>query len=54
METAPSVAATGQTEKEVKSQDILDTLDRLGELLKKGYITEAEFVAKKVDLLNRL
>jgi len=33
---------------------VLETLDRLGGLLDKGYITKEEFAAKKADLLNRL
>jgi hypothetical protein len=35
-------------------QEILDTLDQLGGLLKKGYLTEEEFTSKKADLLSRL
>lgn len=33
---------------------ILETLERLGGLLDKGYITPEEFAAKKADLLSRL
>ena len=36
------------------NEDVLGTLDRLGSLKEKGYITEEEFAAKKADLLNRL
>ncbi len=42
----PSSSATGN--------DIIETLDRLGGLLEKGYISEQEFSAKKADLLSRL
>lgn len=35
-------------------EDILGTLDRLGELKEKGYITDDEFAAKKAELLSRL
>ncbi|MCB4771826.1 SHOCT domain-containing protein [Ancylobacter sp. Lp-2] len=34
--------------------DIFDKLERLGELAKKGILTEAEFQAKKTELLARL
>lgn len=33
---------------------ILDTIERLGALLEKGYITPEEFASKKADLLGRL
>lgn len=36
------------------TEQILATLEKLGELLDKGYITPEEFGAKKVDLLARL
>ena len=35
-------------------EDIIGTLDRLGGLMEKGYITEEEFAAKKSELLGRL
>lgn len=35
-------------------EDALATIERLGGLLDKGYITQDEFAAKKADLLNRL
>ncbi len=35
-------------------QEILDTLDQLGGLLKKGYLSESEFASKKAELLSRL
>jgi len=34
--------------------DIIATLDRLGGLKEKGYITDEEFAAKKAELLSRL
>lgn len=34
--------------------DILNTLERLGVLMEKGFINEQEFSAKKTELLNRL
>lgn len=36
------------------SNEIFDTLDRLGGLLDKGYITQEEFDRKKSDLLDRI
>lgn len=35
-------------------QDIIETLDRLGALMEKGYLSEQEFADKKADLLSRL
>ncbi|WP_407522411.1 SHOCT domain-containing protein [Methylobacterium oryzisoli] len=43
---APAVSASGA--------EILSLLERLAELHRKGVLTEAEFVAKKTDLLARL
>ncbi len=34
--------------------DILNTLERLGALKEKGYITDEEFARKKAELLSRL
>ena len=34
--------------------DVFATLQRLGELLRKGILTEEEFAAKKAELLSRL
>lgn len=46
---SPSPAAPG-----TGSADILSVLERLAELHKKGVLTEAEFSAKKAELLARL
>ena len=35
-------------------ENVIDTLERLGSLLQKGYITADEFATKKADLLSRL
>ena len=35
-------------------RDIIDTLDRLGSLMEKGYVTADEFAAKKAELLGKL
>ena len=47
---APPVIAASASGQE----DILATLDRLGELKEKGYVTEEEFATKKAELLSRL
>ena len=36
------------------SEDVIETLDRLGGLMEKGYITAEEFESKKTELLRRL
>ena len=38
----------------VASSDVLAALERLGDLKAKGVLTDAEFAAKKADLLSRL
>lgn len=48
----PSSAA--QSSRPAPSADIFETLERLGGLLEKGYITREEFDAKKTELLARL
>jgi hypothetical protein len=48
-ETSYSQSAPG-----VASQDVLAALERLGDLKAKGVLTDAEFSAKKADLLSRL
>jgi hypothetical protein len=35
-------------------EDVIATLERLGGLMEKGYITKEEFAAKKSELLNRI
>ncbi|MFK7737981.1 MAG: SHOCT domain-containing protein [Pirellulaceae bacterium] len=35
-------------------EDVIETLERLGALKEKGYITDDEFAAKKTELLSRL
>ena len=41
-------------EKEPKAADILESLEKLGQLRERGVITEEEFAAKKQELLARL
>ncbi len=45
---------TAQPSSNGAGQDILGTLERLGALKDKGYITDEEFATKKAELLSRL
>lgn len=49
-----AAVGTGQTANLLDGEDIIETLERLGGLRDKGYVTEEEFATKKADLLNRL
>jgi hypothetical protein len=60
---AQNPVATQQPEPEIRlnhppvsdiSEDVIETLERLGALKEKGYITDEEFASKKSELLNRL
>jgi membrane protease subunit (stomatin/prohibitin family) len=46
---APVAAVAG-----VKAEDIMATLEKLGELKAKGILTQEEFDAKKAELLKKL
>ncbi len=46
---APAAAAVG-----VKAEDVMATLEKLGELKTKGILTQEEFDAKKAELLKKL
>jgi hypothetical protein len=48
------IASEQETPEPEKTEDAIETLERLGALKEKGYITEEEFAAKKIDLLGRL
>jgi len=52
----PQIAETSSTQpsSQLDQSSIIDTLDRLGGLHEKGYITDEEFAAKKAELLGRL
>ncbi|HMN58223.1 MAG TPA: SHOCT domain-containing protein, partial [Ottowia sp.] len=50
---APAAAA-GAAPVGVKPEDVMATLEKLGELKTKGILTEDEFNAKKADLLKKL
>jgi len=55
--SAPASQGIGLSESTIvprQGEDVLATIERLGGLLDKGYITQDEFAAKKADLLNRL
>jgi len=39
---------------QTSGEDVIATLERLGGLMEKGYITKEEFAAKKSELLNRI
>lgn len=48
-QNAPAAAAAG-----VKSEDVMATLEKLGDLKSKGILTQEEFDAKKAELLKKL
>ncbi len=50
----PPTESIGQPGTSAVQEDIIGTLDRLGGLMEKGYITAEEFEAKKSELLGRL
>jgi membrane protease subunit (stomatin/prohibitin family) len=51
---AAAHAATAQAAATLKPDDILATLEKLGELKAKGILSEDEFAAKKAELLKKL
>jgi len=55
-ETPPAPVPTSNQPQTTSStsNDVFDTLNRLGGLLDKGYITQEEFDRKKSDLLDRI
>jgi hypothetical protein len=50
---APAAAA-GTAAGGVKAEDVMSTLERLGEMKTKGILTQEEFDAKKAELLKKL
>ena len=50
----PSPAALAHAAADRSAVDLLDTIERLAGLRERGVLTEAEFTAKKTDLLGRL
>jgi hypothetical protein len=51
---AASVAAAPAAPAGVRSEDIMATLEKLGDLKTKGILTQEEFDAKKAELLKKL
>ncbi|MCT0212520.1 MULTISPECIES: SHOCT domain-containing protein [unclassified Synechococcus] len=49
-----AVAARPASAPPANGTDVFATLERLGELMQKGILTEEEFAAKKAELLSRL
>jgi hypothetical protein len=45
---------SGSPTRNNSGNDVLDTLERLGAMKEKGYITDEEFASKKAELLSRL
>ena len=52
--TAPAVGAAAAATVGVKPEDVMATLEKLGELKSKGILTDDEFNAKKAELLKKL
>ena len=53
-ESCPATSTVKTGSPSSNSDSIIETLERLGGLRDKGYITEEEFATKKAELLNRL
>lgn len=51
---APAAAAAAAVSSGVKPEDVMATLEKLGELKSKGILTQEEFDAKKSELLKKL
>jgi membrane protease subunit (stomatin/prohibitin family) len=51
---APAAAAGAAAAVGVKPEDVMATLEKLGELKTKGILTQDEFDAKKAELLKKL
>jgi membrane protease subunit (stomatin/prohibitin family) len=51
---APAAAAAAAAPAGVKAEDVMSTLERLGEMKTKGILTQEEFDAKKAELLKKL
>jgi membrane protease subunit (stomatin/prohibitin family) len=51
---APAAVAGAAAPQGVKAEDVMATLERLGELKAKGIVTQEEFDAKKAELLKKL
>jgi membrane protease subunit (stomatin/prohibitin family) len=51
---APAADAAAPAGAGVKPEDVMATLEKLGELKTKGILTQDEFDAKKAELLKKL
>jgi membrane protease subunit (stomatin/prohibitin family) len=51
---APAAAAGAGSPTGVKAEDVMSTLERLGEMKTKGILTQEEFDTKKAELLKKL
>ncbi len=51
---APAAGAAAAAPAGVKAEDVMSTLERLGEMKTKGILTQEEFDAKKAELLKKL
>ncbi|QDV47333.1 hypothetical protein Enr13x_72420 [Stieleria neptunia] len=51
---APPSASNGSAAAPESRENVIETLERLGALKEKGYITDEEFATKKSELLSRL
>ncbi|MGZ8260497.1 MAG: SHOCT domain-containing protein, partial [Caldimonas sp.] len=51
---APAAAAGAAAATGVRPEDVMGTLERLGEMKTKGILTQEEFDAKKAELLKKL
>jgi membrane protease subunit (stomatin/prohibitin family) len=51
---AAAAAAAGAAAAGIRPDDVMATLEKLGELKAKGILTEEEFSAKKAELLKKL
>ncbi|HQY39841.1 MAG TPA: SHOCT domain-containing protein, partial [Giesbergeria sp.] len=51
---AAGAAAAAATPAGVRPEEVMATLEKLGELKSKGILTQEEFDAKKVELLKKL
>ena len=52
--SAAQASAAATTQAGVKPEDVMSTLEKLGELKAKGILTDEEFSAKKAELLKKL
>jgi membrane protease subunit (stomatin/prohibitin family) len=53
-QNAAAAAAAAAASAGVKPDDVMATLEKLGELKTKGILTQEEFDAKKAELLKKL